>query len=130
MCVLRDGVMHDIGLDQSLAAVVVLSANVFVFARQGGLPGGSDPAAFARKLLDAVKPRSVIFSNGKGRHDNPRPEIIAPVREWGCTIACTQLSERCQAAAVDNTGYLERSEERRVGQESVSRCRSRWSPYL
>src|SRR3546814_4081204 len=99
MCVLRDGVMHDIGLDQSLAAVVVLSANVFVFARQGGLPGGSDPAAFARKLLDAVKPRSVIFSNGKGRHDNPRPEIIAPVREWGCTIACTQLSERCQAAA-------------------------------
>src|SRR3546814_1061235 len=65
------------------------------------------PAAFGRKLLEAVKPRSVIFSNGKGRHDNPRPEIIAPVREWGCTIACTQLSERCQAAAVDNTGYLE-----------------------
>src|SRR3546814_13879601 len=25
--------------------------------------------------------------------------------------------------------YAERSEERRVGQECVSRCRSRWSPY-
>src|SRR3546814_3520417 len=49
----------------------------------------------------------VCSSDLKGRHDNPRPEIIAPVREWGCTIACTQLSERCQAAAVDNTGYLE-----------------------
>src|SRR3546814_13268605 len=26
-------------------------------------------------------------------------------------------------------GYLSRSEERRVGKESVSTCRSRWSPY-
>src|SRR3546814_336911 len=27
------------------------------------------------------------------------------------------------------TAYLERSEERRVGKECVSTCRSRWSPY-
>src|SRR3546814_16220112 len=26
-------------------------------------------------------------------------------------------------------GFLERSEERRVGKECVSTCRSRWSPY-
>src|SRR3546814_15764557 len=26
-------------------------------------------------------------------------------------------------------GYIERSEERRVGKECVSTCRSRWSPY-
>src|SRR3546814_18688926 len=26
-------------------------------------------------------------------------------------------------------GYLDRSEERRVGNECVSKCRSRWSPY-
>src|SRR3546814_11964223 len=26
-------------------------------------------------------------------------------------------------------GYLQRSEERRVGKECVSTCRSRWSPY-
>src|SRR3546814_16623150 len=28
-----------------------------------------------------------------------------------------------------NTQGVERSEERRVGKESVSTCRSRWSPY-
>src|SRR3546814_3209881 len=104
MGVLLAGDMDDSSLDQALAAGVDLSANVLVFRHHGGLPGGSDPAAFAMTLLDAVKPRSVIFSNGKGRHDNPRPEIIAPLREWGCTIACTQLSERCQAADVDNPG--------------------------
>src|SRR3546814_2002261 len=27
------------------------------------------------------------------------------------------------------TGAYQRSEERRVGKESVSKCRSRWSPY-
>src|SRR3546814_3567199 len=30
---------------------------------------------------------------------------------------------------VDNTRLVLRSEERRVGKESVSTCRSRWSPY-
>src|SRR3546814_15400804 len=33
--------------------------------------------------------------------------------------------------AISNPAYdmMERSEERRVGKECVSRCRSRWSPY-
>src|SRR3546814_4312017 len=30
----------------------------------------------------------------------------------------------------DNTMFFVRSEERRVGKECVSTCRSRWSPYL
>src|SRR3546814_3066598 len=30
---------------------------------------------------------------------------------------------------VSDTAYLVRSEERRVGKECVSTCRSRWSPY-
>src|SRR3546814_15014765 len=30
---------------------------------------------------------------------------------------------------VSSTGFLTRSEERRVGKECVSTCRSRWSPY-
>src|SRR3546814_14538808 len=33
------------------------------------------------------------------------------------------------APALRIVGALERSEERRVGQECVSTCRSRWSPY-
>src|SRR3546814_9512590 len=34
-----------------------------------------------------------------------------------------------QGQAGDNVGVLLRSEERRVGKECVSTCRSRWSPY-
>src|SRR3546814_12894297 len=33
------------------------------------------------------------------------------------------------APAVDRSIIMERSEERRVGKECVSTCRSRWSPY-
>src|SRR3546814_17554157 len=39
--------------------------------------------------------------------------------------------ERCkaQAAGCPHTLLADRSEERRVGKECVSTCRSRWSPY-
>src|SRR3546814_4129242 len=33
------------------------------------------------------------------------------------------------ARDLDRVGLLHRSEERRVGKECVSTCRSRWSPY-
>src|SRR3546814_15036633 len=36
---------------------------------------------------------------------------------------------RLQALPTDQTSILDRSEERRVGKECVSTCRSRWSPY-
>src|SRR3546814_1268580 len=38
------------------------------------------------------------------------------------TVACQQFSDFC-------AGSSNRSEERRVGKECVSTCRSRWSPY-
>src|SRR3546814_11890538 len=45
-----------------------------------------------------------------------------------------QLAWLCQARRLASemvtTLYSERSEERRVGKECVSTCRSRWSPYL
>src|SRR3546814_5699097 len=34
-----------------------------------------------------------------------------------------------EAASARGLEYLDRSEERRVGKECVSTCRSRWSPY-
>jgi beta-lactamase superfamily II metal-dependent hydrolase len=105
--VLLAGDMDEVSLDNSIAAGTDLTANVLVFPHHGGLPGTADPSTFARKLLDAVEPRSVIFSNGRGRHDNPRPDIVAPVRERGCAIACTQLSERCQKATIVENGHLE-----------------------
>jgi beta-lactamase superfamily II metal-dependent hydrolase len=105
--VLLAGDMDEISLDYAIAAGAKLSANVLVFPHHGGLPGSADPTAFAMKLLDAVKPQSVIFSNARGRYDNPRPEIVGPARERGCAIACTQLSERCHANTVDAADHLE-----------------------
>src|SRR3546814_13502665 len=41
-----------------------------------------------------------------------------------------RLDHRVERIARDGSGYaVERSEERRVGKECVSTCRSRWSPY-
>src|SRR3546814_13351253 len=41
-------------------------------------------------------------------------------------IGCSLL---LPALGVNAVGAVERSEERRVGKECVSTCRSRWSPY-
>src|SRR3546814_5217232 len=40
-----------------------------------------------------------------------------------------RTGEEIQIAAAKNPAFKARSEERRVGKECVSTCRSRWSPY-
>src|SRR3546814_14913391 len=45
------------------------------------------------------------------------------------TAACSAALADIGAIAVREDTNLERSEERRVGKECVSTCRSRWSPY-
>src|SRR3546814_16827842 len=46
-------------------------------------------------------------------------------------VASVESPDRDQhlPLAVQGTAFQERSEERRVGKEGVSTCRSRWSPY-
>src|SRR3546814_12835702 len=44
-------------------------------------------------------------------------------------LAPYQVDERLMAKAKGDALFLHRSEERRVGKECVSTCRSRWSPY-
>src|SRR3546814_20310941 len=62
-------------------------------------------------------------------HRLPGTEQLA--RFWrGCDPG-VEILQRAFAMALDR--FLEcgiRSEERRVGKECVSRCRSRWSPYF
>jgi len=94
------GDLDEIGLDDAITHEVDLSASLLVFPHHGGLPGG-DPGAFAAKLFDKVRPASVIFSNGRNRHDNPRQEIVEATLTAGCSVACTQLSERCSARAIE-----------------------------
>src|SRR3546814_4546148 len=63
------------------------------------------------------------------------------ISDWSSDVCSSDLHQRRQAGLVDKdrgldrpeTGLAgdveERSEERRVGKEWVSTCRSRWSPY-
>src|SRR3546814_4802852 len=49
-----------------------------------------------------------------------------------CTVPCgaaLQSARRVGRADERRAGICPRSEERRVGKECVSTCRSRWSPY-
>lgn len=101
------GDLDEVGLDDAIENEAILSAEALVFPHHGGLPGGANPNSFAARLLDQVKPNLVVFSNGRGRHDNPRPEIIGAVHRKGCAIACTQLSERCHPGAINSNSHLE-----------------------
>src|SRR3546814_5057390 len=49
-----------------------------------------------------------------------------PLLESLCSIYRSTGEQRCQKEPLP---HLYRSEERRVGKECVSTCRSRWSPY-
>src|SRR3546814_3590507 len=58
------------------------------------------------------------------------------VRPWSPGLSCRWAScsevgghTRCCPGAGTGHGIRSRSEERRVGKECVSTCRSRWSPY-
>src|SRR3546814_6059482 len=57
----------------------------------------------------------------------PRSVVpIAPIRSAPCRRPHRAASRHCKFSAFLRTS---RSEERRVGKECVSTCRSRWSPY-
>src|SRR3546814_1254752 len=63
------------------------------------------------------------------------PKLPAAKKTRNAGNGATSFHQDYITFAVDRTGgmtfwlALERSEERRVGKECVSTCRSRWSPY-
>src|SRR3546814_18003440 len=54
----------------------------------------------------------------------PPPTAVVPL-----PIASRQGGSEWQLTTPKRTGAIRRSEERRVGKECVSQCRSRWSQY-
>src|SRR3546814_19489182 len=51
-------------------------------------------------------------------------------KKWGPSQQARPMAKACEAAKLPKTSFHDlRSEERRVGTESISTCRSRWSPY-
>src|SRR3546814_15655203 len=73
------------------------------------------------------------------RHDRGEAEPKGPfLHLHGCRTPPNRLiSIECQMATIEHRQWQQidepqidgRSEERRVGKECVSTCRSRWSPY-
>lgn len=101
------GDMDRLALDEIIESKRPASACFLIFPHHGGLPGTSCPTKFTSDILYLVKPNHVIFSNGRGRHSNPRPEIISAVRSFDNSIhvSCTQLSEVCCKESTSTRHY-------------------------
>jgi beta-lactamase superfamily II metal-dependent hydrolase len=91
------GDIDQIGLDDIVAHGVSISSNLLVFPHHGGNNEGYDNISFTQQLCTLTNPETVIFSIGRNKHDNPRPEIISTVRSTlpNVRISCTQLSKNC-----------------------------------
>src|SRR3546814_14120121 len=57
------------------------------------------------------------------------PVCVVRFRPAGRSPSCAFTASRFSARTCTSTPISFRSEERRVGKECVSTCRSRWSPY-
>jgi len=80
------------------------SACVLVFPHHGGLPGTvseSDAALCAFELMQLVVPSTVLFSNHRTKHKNPRDEVVSAICKANSAIrcACTQLPDRFHTLA-------------------------------
>src|SRR3546814_12172258 len=67
-----------------------------------------------------------------GNEDGPEREILRAIWQYLSSLVPEEASPTRDALrwARERTPWLDgRSEERRVGKECVSTCRSRWSPY-
>lgn len=91
-----------------------LTADILVYPHHGGLVGAGNAGrerALATALAKAVDPEIVIFSNGRERHGNPRPEVVRGIRSARDSpkirLVCTQLSKRCSSEPHLDTGRLD-----------------------
>lgn len=98
--ILLTGDLDEVGLKHLLETGVDVSADILVFPHHGGnVSPRSDLSSnieFTKTLLSAVKPDLVIFSIGRTRYRNPRPEIVQSVTSFStCHVMCTQMSRHC-----------------------------------
>src|SRR3546814_11312667 len=103
-----------------------------VVADRVGARGIDDDRTIMAELF--LKPRMAVIPIGPRLNDGKfidklRARLDAGEADAGNTV---HLERQDQPVPVDRAVLVEivdRSEERRVGKECVSTCRSRWSPY-
>lgn len=91
----------------------LLRSDALIYPHHGGQTGAPDEEQLARDLTVAVDPEIVVFSNGRGKHDNPRPEVVRGVRTARDSppirVLCTQLSALCSSVPFVAEGRLDDS---------------------
>src|SRR3546814_4283800 len=85
------------------------------------------------RVIDAWESRnSALFFSSRRRHT--RCALVTGVQTCALPICAAEAGAEALSAARPSLAdparplHLQRSEERRVGKECVSTCRSRWSP--
>lgn len=91
------GDIDQIGLDDLLRHEPNIKSQVLVFPHHGGKAGNANQVTFAETLCDHVSPQTVLFSIGRNKFENPRPDIVEAIRNKikNVRISCTQLSKKC-----------------------------------
>src|SRR3546814_16739729 len=102
-----------------VVVAVISVAPSTCFAAQAAESQSNEP--FAREMMGCAF-KHVTFAFGPGD---------ASVAQNAATEAEAYLAAAVEASSEDfvRSESVSRSEERRVGKECVSTCRSRWSPY-
>lgn len=97
---LLPGDIDQIGLDELLRHGANLHAEIVVYPHHGGRPGSASVEGFAKSLLNASAPKTIVFSIGRGRYGTPRQETTEAIGNNlpDARIVCTQLSKNCATA--------------------------------
>jgi beta-lactamase superfamily II metal-dependent hydrolase len=100
---LAPGDLDRAGFSHLMDGTPDIQARYLVLPHHGGLMGtAAQTRDLVQQIAEAVGPEAIFVSNGRGRYDNPRDEVLAAVRAVGTELAihCTQLSEACSKLTV------------------------------
>lgn len=91
------GDIDQISLDSLKDHDIQIQAPLLVFPHHGGDISIGNIVSFTEELCSLTASDTVIFSIGRNKHKNPRPDVVAAVRRKikNVRIACTQLSKHC-----------------------------------
>lgn len=106
--ILVPGDLDQIGYDELSSSEFgsQMKAKYLVLPHHGGLMGTlNQTKKTIAAFVTAVNPEVVFVSNGRGKFNNPRQEVVDAVREAGANLplSCTQLAANCAVKEISQT---------------------------
>ncbi len=91
------GDVDQVGLENIEESGEDLQTPLAIFPHHGGKSVGSNLSNFTSLFYRLVKPKSVIFSIGRGHYNTTQPQIIEILlsNDPNLNVYCTQISENC-----------------------------------